>query len=353
MSTTLRLLVIVALVALFIPATQAQVTLPHYDGFNYTPGTMLRGQGGWDAVNSGDTVWIAAGNLSYTGFPSSAGNKITFSGAGQEQVKLFTTVTAGTFYYSYLLRVTSLAGIKAEAYISGLYQSATSTTTGTLVWVKQDGAGFAVGVSARTVPNAPVNYYATTQSLNTTCLVVGAFQFVDGTSNDSAKIWVNPDASTFGKTAPSPSAISVNTGTDLTGIARFVIRQDADTTTPNCEIDELRLGTSWADVTRAISATGVEEADDGALPHSFRLEQNYPNPFNPSTNIRFSVASAGNVTLKVSDVLGREIATLVNETMSPGAYNVRWNASSAPSGMYFYTIRAGNAVETKRMLLVK
>ena len=353
MRNATRLLAIVALFALLSMSGWAQVTLPHYDGFNYTAGSMLGGQGGWLGINSGDTVWVAAGSLSYTGFPASIGNKITFNGLGQEQTKLFTTVSTGTFYFSYLLRVTSLAGIKAEAYVSGLYQSATSTTTGTLVWVKPDGAGFVVGVSARTVPNAPVNYYPTTQSLNTTCLVVGAYQFVDGTSNDSAKVWLNPSASTFGKTAPAPSAVSVNTTTDLTGLARFMIRQDADTTTPYCEIDELRLGTSWAEVTQAISATKVVEETDGLAPRGFTLEQNYPNPFNPTTTIRFSVASAGHVSLNVTDVLGRQVAALVNESLTPGTYSVQWNASAAPSGIYFYAVRAGNYVETRRMILVK
>jgi hypothetical protein len=343
----------VTLLALLATTAGAQVTLPHYDGFNYTAGTMLRDQGGWIAVNSGDTVWVSAGNLSYTGFPASNGNKITFNGAGQEQTKLFTSVATGTVYYSYLLKVTSLAGIKAESYVSGFYQSATSTTTGTLVWIKPDGTGFAIGVSARTVPNAPVNYHPTTQSLNTTYLIVAAYQFVDGATNDSAKIWINPDASTFGKTPPAPSAVSVNAATDLTGAARFVIRQDADTTTAFCEMDELRLGTSWADVTQAISATNVVEEIDGLAPRTFSLEQNYPNPFNPSTAIRFSVASSGHVSLNVTDVLGRQVASLVDEILTPGTYSVQWNASSVPSGVYFYTVRSGGMLSTKRMILAK
>ena len=352
MRTATRLFAIVALFALLSMSGWAQVTLPHYDGFNYTPGSMLGGQGGWLGINSGDTVWVAAGSLSYTGFPASIGNKITFSGAGQDQTKLFTTVTTGSVYYSYLLKVTSLAGVTAEGYISGVYQSATSTTTGTLIWIKPDGAGFDIGVSARTVPNATISY-STAKTLNTTYLIVGSYQFVDGATNDSSKLWINPDASTFGKSAPAHTLASVNTGTDLTGAARLLIRQDQDTTTAACEIDEVRIGTSWADVTRAISSTQVVEQIDGLAPRAFSLEQNYPNPFNPSTNIRFSIASATEVSLKVSDVLGREMATLVNQTMAPGSYSVKWDASAAPSGIYFYTVRAGNYLETRRMLLVK
>jgi len=342
----------VAFVALLNPATQAQVTLPHYDGFKYAAGSMLGGQGGWLAINSGDTVWVAAGSLSYPGFPASTGNKIAFGGSGQDQTKLFTTVQTGSVYYSYLFKVTSVAGITSDAYISGLYQSATSTVTGALVWIKPDGAGFDIGVSARTVPNATVSY-SSAKSLNTTFLVVGSYQFVDGTTNDSSKLWINPDASTFGKSAPAPTLTSVNTGTDLTGAARLLIRQDQDTTTASCEIDELRLGTSWADVTSGTGATAVNKDETGLIPNEFRLEQNYPNPFNPSTNIRFSVEATKAVSIRILDVLGREVATLVDQTMEPGTYTVKWDATSHPSGVYFYTVRAGNSLETRRMILTK
>jgi hypothetical protein len=92
---------------------------------------------------------------------------------------------------------------------------------------------------------------------------------------------------------------------------------------------------------------------DTKVPTAFSLMQNYPNPFNPSTNIRFSLEATRVVTLKVMDVLGREIATLVNQTLEPGTYTVQWDAASYPSGVYFYTVRAGNALETRRMILAK
>ena len=88
-------------------------------------------------------------------------------------------------------------------------------------------------------------------------------------------------------------------------------------------------------------------------PTSFELSQNFPNPFNPATNVQFSIGSFQFVTLTVCDVLGREVAYLVNGEMSPGTYSTRWDASHFPSGVYFYTLRAGNHIETKRMLLLK
>ena len=90
-----------------------------------------------------------------------------------------------------------------------------------------------------------------------------------------------------------------------------------------------------------------------ARAESYRLEQNYPNPFNPTTNITYVLPKAENVSLKVYDVLGREVATLVNEVKPAGAYTVPFNASSLASGVYFYKLQAGSFVQTKKMMLVK
>lgn len=86
---------------------------------------------------------------------------------------------------------------------------------------------------------------------------------------------------------------------------------------------------------------------------SYELKQNYPNPFNPSTNINFSIPKAGIVTLKIFDISGREVATLVNQNMTPGTYNVDFDGSKLSSGAYFYRLETGSFAETKKMLLVK
>jgi len=94
-----------------------------------------------------------------------------------------------------------------------------------------------------------------------------------------------------------------------------------------------------------------------ALPEDFSLEQNYPNPFNPATKIKFSIVESGLVTLKVYNLLGQEVVTLVNETLNSGVYNIDFDASSAAggltSGTYLYKITAGNFSSSKKMLLVK
>jgi len=87
--------------------------------------------------------------------------------------------------------------------------------------------------------------------------------------------------------------------------------------------------------------------------NSFNLEQNYPNPFNPSTTINYSLASEEHVSLKVFDIMGREVAELVNEDQAAGTYSLDFDASSLASGMYFYKISAGNFISSKKMVLLK
>lgn len=100
------------------------------------------------------------------------------------------------------------------------------------------------------------------------------------------------------------------------------------------------------------TATAVEQVPN-PIPVAFELQQNYPNPFNPTTIIEFRIANFELVTLRVYDVLGREISTLVNEMRPAGVYTVRWDASSLPSGVYFYRLRAGDFVQTKKLVLAK
>jgi hypothetical protein len=117
----------------------------------------------------------------------------------------------------------------------------------------------------------------------------------------------------------------------------------------------------------------VEDSIDNIIPTEFSLSQNYPNPFNPTTKIKFTIpqtdspllggARGGLVKLKVYDILGNEIATLVNEEKPAGEYEVTLDATGLPSGIYFYQLfvsalqskdgKAGNYIETKKMVLIK
>jgi photosystem II stability/assembly factor-like uncharacterized protein len=106
-------------------------------------------------------------------------------------------------------------------------------------------------------------------------------------------------------------------------------------------------------ILRMSTATGIQNNNPSELPQEFSLLQNYPNPFNPLTTISYSVPEIEFVTLKVYDVLGNKIATLINEEKPVGSYEIEFNVTNHPSGIYFYRLQAGTFVETKKMILLK
>ncbi|MCJ7552941.1 MAG: T9SS type A sorting domain-containing protein, partial [Ignavibacteriaceae bacterium] len=106
-----------------------------------------------------------------------------------------------------------------------------------------------------------------------------------------------------------------------------------------------------APITQFVPFVGVEE--EGIKLNSFSLDQNYPNPFNPSTVVNYTLAERSNVTLKVYDVLGKEVANLVNNTQEAGTHQVTFDASNLASGLYIYTLNAGDFTSSKKMMFLK
>ena len=98
---------------------------------------------------------------------------------------------------------------------------------------------------------------------------------------------------------------------------------------------------------------GVTEVEDLTIPLQYSLEQNYPNPFNPTTTIEYNIPQGDFVTLKVFNVLGKEVATLVNGRVEAGKHKVEFDASALNSEVYFYQIESENYAETKKMILLK
>jgi hypothetical protein len=124
----------------------------------------------------------------------------------------------------------------------------------------------------------------------------------------------------------------------ITGIETDIDGETRNATVPDIGADEFLI-------------VGVE--DETTLPTEFALEQNYPNPFNPTTTFRYSIPQTSKVVIKVYDILGKEVATLMDEEKSVGTYELTWNAENLPSGVYFYQLKAGEFVNTKKMVLLK
>ncbi len=258
------------LIALVVFALQVsgQVTLPHLDPINYSAGQALQSQANWTVLNTGDDIAITSGNLSYSGLAASSGNKFSFDGAGIDAAKLFTQQTSGTVYYSFLLNVSSLGTLNATGgYFTGLNEG-TGSVFGATVWTRKNGTGYEIGLNPRTT--AANTVWSSVQSISSTVLVVVSYQVVAGTGNDVVKLWLNP---VTGGAEPTATLSATNTGgTDLANLNRIFIRQDSNTATPFIEMDELRIGSTWASVTPAgavtpnlaISASLNEATLDGA-----------------------------------------------------------------------------------------
>jgi hypothetical protein len=126
--------------------------------------------------------------------------------------------------------------------------------------------------------------------------------------------------------------------TPIAGIDTDIDGEGRNVTVPDIGADEFDI-------------VGVE--DEETVPTEYALEQNYPNPFNPTTTFRYSTPTQSKVVIKVFDILGNEIATLMDEEKSVGTYELTWNASNLSSGIYFYQLNSGNFIETKKMILLK
>lgn len=252
-SVMLGILVVMAL------CSKASFAQPFAEPFNYTPdatnGLSAQSAGLWVRINTGDSILVTSGNLSYPGLTTSSGNMISYAGAGADYYRPFTNQTTGTVYASFLLNVSSITGITTTGgYTFGYMENNSTSNFGATVWIRNNAnAGttqYNIGVNPRTTA-ANTAWATNVLELNTTYLVVISYQIVAGATNDIVKMWVNPTS--FGGTEPTADASGTNTGTDLTtGVQRFFCRQDAAGTTPALSMDELRVATSWAEVTPSV-----------------------------------------------------------------------------------------------------
>jgi predicted GH43/DUF377 family glycosyl hydrolase len=170
-----------------------------------------------------------------------------------------------------------------------------------------------------------------------------------GEGNIDADPLFVPDDSLFHL---SDNSLCVNTGADSIQIDALWYRPPSDDYEGD---DRPYMGIQpdmGADETQ-VSPVGIEPQPTAGIPKSYALEQNFPNPFNPTTNIEFSIPKSEFVTLKIYNILGEEVATLVSERLTSGKYKYDWDASDLASGLYLYRIQTGSYVEAKKMLLIR
>ncbi len=151
------------------------------------------------------------------------------------------------------------------------------------------------------------------------------------------------------------SGICIDPSDDLTFWVFNEYALARGTVLPNWPNEDGRWGTAWGDFTLPVVSIDPPHAN---VPNRFELSQNYPNPFNPNTNISFQITDLGFVELKIYDVTGKLVRTLLSETKPPGSYEVQWdgkdhNGNEVGSGAYFYRLKAGELNGVRKMLLLR
>lgn len=131
------------------------------------------------------------------------------------------------------------------------------------------------------------------------------------------------------------------------GVARMPLGSNA------IDGNDLNTVIAWIKAGAPENTTSVEEIPNVNVIRTFDLKQNYPNPFNPTTQIHFSVPTNGNATLAIYDALGRQVMVLLNQYFAAGSYSYNFNATSLPSGIYYYRLQTGNNTATKKLVLTK
>lgn len=251
-----KIYLVIILLAAYVSGKSQLLT----EQFSYTPDAVLglsaqsqSGSNPWAIINTGDSILVDAGSLTYAGLAASAGNKVKFDGSGTDYYTNFASQTTGSVYRSFILNVSSLGThTTTGGYSNGFIQAGSTSLFGGTVWTRlSTTAGrYNVGVSTRS--NSTVTWLAADLVPGTPCFIVVAYDFNAGTGDDVARIWLNTSA--IGAAEPAADATSVP-GTDLASVARVFLRQDNASNTPFIEFDELRVGTTWAQVTPSGAAS--------------------------------------------------------------------------------------------------
>jgi hypothetical protein len=341
------------LVALFLILAVSGISFGQIvfsEDFNYTIGTALSANG-WTAATSGagtNTQTVSTPGLTMANYWSTAAGAVALTTNGEDDYKAYTAQSSGSVYMSFLMNVQTTQA-NGDYFIA--MSPATQYNYTARTFLKTSGSGFIMGISKS---NEAATYGTTVFNLATTYLVVVKYTFnTTSTTDDVISLYVIPSISA-GMTEPATPEITYlcadASKTDASTLEWVTLRQGSSSNAASLIIDGIRISTAW----NGGVVVGIQKEEEGTLPNNFSLSQNYPNPFNPTTKISFQIPEAGNYSVKVFDILGKEVETLVNnEQLSAGKYNVTFNAKNLASGTYIYRLTGNNVNLTNKMLLVK
>ncbi len=345
-----RILLLVAVIFSLVMADKVTSQILFTENFNYPAGDSI-GAYSW-VYNTGttNTIKVATPGLTFTGYVlSGIGNQCHLSNNGNDAYKQFTADSTGSMYTSFMLSIDSVK--TGGDYFFAMLPNSSTTNYAARFYVKDTLGGVSFGCSKGTSASNPVSWTGATYALHTTYAVVIKYTFLTGTTtDDEIRVYIFPAA--FPPSEPGSPTLGPVTGpaTDMNNYGRVAIRQGSNTIAPTLEIDGFRVAKSWNGLVGVTPISTIAE--------SFSLSQNYPNPFNPSTKINFSIPERGFVSLKVYDMLGKEVKQLVGGDYSRGIYAVDFAATGFSSGTYIYSIEvtseSGNFYkDTKKLILVK
>jgi len=344
-------------IILIINGIYGQKTLPVYDGINYTAGTLTYDNINWWCLNTVpvNDVTVISGSLVYPGLLESTANKLRFNGGGDEIAIFFGNQAADTkVYYSFIFQVTDLTGLSVSSAtdLAGFSNAPnTSSAWGCSLIIQKDATDptkFNLGHGTRSslpvwniVGGVPVKY-----TVSTPIFIVSEYDiigaYVSGTPNDKSSIWINPDPLTFESSVPPAATISGDlTGSginDINPLNRFYLKQDAVTTTPVIDIDEIRIGLTWASVTPKQITTGTKELLNDKMTASV-----YPNPV--SDLLKVDIKSADINTIEIYNLGGIRLLT---KKIDRGSNNI--DVSTLPKGMYAVVLKGSGVIVNRKFI---
>ncbi|MFD2543265.1 T9SS type A sorting domain-containing protein [Lacinutrix gracilariae] len=310
------------------PICEPSNTLPIYEGFDYTVGADLGDQPNWDNYSgSSNPIDVVAGSLSYPNLLASTGNAVYLEGGSIDSEITFTPVTTGDVFSSFIINVTDLSNI------TDLTDGGYSVILGSFdvrLWIHPDtdpvGTTYDIAI---TNASSGSDFTAEKFDVGEDVFIVMSYNVETGVVNG----WINPAGSDLGGSAPA-ALITATDSSVSTSIDTFALRQDSTGETAGMIFDELRIGTSWADVTPNTLSTPSLNKTTFAV---------YPNPV---TNGLVTISSTSNevISVAVYDILGKQV---LNQEVSNNTLNV----SALTSGVYLVKLEQNGNVSTKKLVV--